>query len=99
MNTYVLTLEADADLQDIYDFGVYKFGETQAIQYLIQLEKTIKKLAENPTIGKERYEFNAPTLSFPYVSHVIFYRITNNGIIIGRILHGSQDYLKLSNLF
>ena len=38
MNRYVLAEAAKNDLQEIYDFGIYKFGYVQATKYLEDLQ-------------------------------------------------------------
>lgn len=48
MNNYFLTREAKEDLWRIYEFGVYRFGETQAEKYLAMLYESFDKIAINP---------------------------------------------------
>lgn len=47
-NSYFLTREAKEDLWRIYEFGVYKFGETQADKYVIMLHDCFDKITSNP---------------------------------------------------
>jgi len=46
--SYFLTREAKEDLWRNYEFGVYRFGETQADRYLIMLHDYFDKIASNP---------------------------------------------------
>lgn len=48
MNNYLLTREAKEDLWRIYEYGVYKFGETQAEKYFLILHECFSKIASNP---------------------------------------------------
>jgi len=92
MNHYILSQKTHDDIDDIYEFGVGKFGEDQALEYLIGLRTHFQFLLKNPHIGKNRHEIKEGLFSFPYVSHIVFYRIFKNHIRIVRILHGSRDY-------
>lgn len=94
MNNYVLSEEAELDIDEIYDFGVYKFGTTQAMKYLIGLEEHIDTLGKNPDIGRHRLEIKKGLYSLPYVSHIIFYRKLDIKIRIVRVLYGGRDLLR-----
>ncbi|HCO82175.1 MAG TPA: plasmid stabilization protein [Arenibacter sp.] len=94
MSKYVLSQEAENDIEEIFEFGEYKFGKAQAISYLIQMEEHFVLLAENPGIGKKRNEIKEGLFSLPYVSHIIFYRILENNIRIVRVLNGGRDLVR-----
>ncbi|SKB55425.1 toxin ParE1/3/4 [Salegentibacter holothuriorum] len=91
MNHYTLSKKTQEDIEAIYDFGFQKSGKDQAIKYLIELSSYFDLLLENPEIGKKRNEIRQGLYSFPYASHIIFYRIFKNHIRIVRLLHGSRD--------
>jgi toxin ParE1/3/4 len=94
MVRYILSEEAENDIEQIFDFGEYKFGRSQAIDYLIGLQDHFEALANNPDIGKQRNEIKKGLYSLPYVSHIIFYRILRNHIRIVRVLYGGRDLVK-----
>ena len=94
MSKYVLSQEAENDIEEIFEFGEYKFGKAQALSYLIQMEEHFVLLAENPSIGKKRNEIKEGLFSLPYVSHVIFYRILENQVRIVRVLYGGRDLVR-----
>lgn len=94
MSKYVLSEEAENDIEEIFDFGEYKFGHSQAIEYLLRLQDHFESLASNPDIGKQRNEIKIGLYSLPYVSHIIFYRILDNHIRIIRVLYGGRDLVK-----
>ena len=94
MSKYVLSQEADNDIEEIFEFGEYKFGKARALSYLIQMEEHFVLLAENPGIGKKRNEIKEGLFSLPYVSHIIFYRILENNIRIVRVLYGGRDLVR-----
>ncbi|MCR9182932.1 MAG: type II toxin-antitoxin system RelE/ParE family toxin [Flavobacteriaceae bacterium] len=91
MNHYVLSQKTEEDIEDIYNYGIYRFGKDQALDYLISLQSYLHILVKNPEVGKQRDEIKKGLYSFPYASHIIFYRIFKNHIRIVRILHGSRD--------
>lgn len=53
MSKYVLSKETENDIDEIFEFGEYKFGYDQAITYLIGLEEHFEALATNSKIGKK----------------------------------------------
>jgi len=89
--SYFLTVEAKEDLWRIYEFGVYRFGETQADKYVIMLHDCFDKIASNPYM-------------FPIVANyknidrfcvcgvdTIYYNINGDEIEIVTII-GRQDF-------
>jgi len=88
---YHLTAEAEQDLKEIFDFGVYKFGSTQAGQYTERLVEAIELLVLNSEMGKARKDIHLSLRSLIVASHSIFYEILKNEILIVRILHHSRD--------
>ena len=94
MDHYVLSQKAQEDIESIYDFGLQKFGKNQALAYLMEMRSYFELLLRNTEIGKQRDEIKQGLYSFPYVSHIIFYRLFKNHIRIVRILHGSRDLKK-----
>lgn len=91
---YILSQEADNDIEDIFKYGEYRFGTSRAIEYLIGLNEHFKAIAKNPNIGKDRKEIKDGLFSFPYISHIIFYRKMKGYIRIVRVLYGGRDLVK-----
>ncbi len=91
---YRLSTAAANDINNIYDYTEYKFGEKQAIKYLTGLDEQITLLAEYPDSGRMRDEVRKGLMSFAYQKHIVFYRIMKYGIRIVRVLHGSMDIPK-----
>ena len=48
-------------------------------------------LAENPLLGRGRPEFGRDIRSFPAGNCAIFYRPTDDGVEIIRVIHGARD--------
>lgn len=79
---YVLSEAAEFDIDEIFNYGNYKFGNEQAIKYLIGLQSHFDALCLKPEIGRSRNEIKTGFLSLPYQSHIIFYRILDTHIHI-----------------
>jgi len=88
---YELSLPAESDLEDIYDFTSDRFGVSQAVDYLRGLDELFDSLCEQPHLGRPRNEVRHGVRSITYVSHVVFYRIIGRRIWIVRVLHASRD--------
>jgi len=89
---YRLTRQAAADLQGIYRYTRRTWGRAQAAQYARQLQQCLTMLATRPHAGRRREELQPPGLhSFVQGSHVIFYQPQPYGVLIVRVLHGTQD--------
>ena len=88
---YELTRQAELDLEEIFDFGVYQFGFHQADKYLERLAVSIETISENPGIGKSRNDLYTELRSLIVGSHTIFYEIQLDHILIVRVLHHSRD--------
>jgi len=87
MSGYYLTRDAQSDLIGIRRYTVKKWGSVQSKKYLSKLRETIRLLAEAPTLGKLRPEVGLGVVSFPYVSHVIYYVENKRQLVIFAVLH------------
>ena len=91
---YPFTDKAEGDLEGIIDYTVQEGGVSQANTYLDGLETRAKLLAENPDLGTARETLAEGLLSFPYESHILYYKKQAHGIVIVRVLHQHMDPLK-----
>ncbi|MBS0613618.1 MAG: type II toxin-antitoxin system RelE/ParE family toxin [Proteobacteria bacterium] len=89
---FVLAPRAQADLDDIWDYTVDRWGLDQAETYTRQLWKDIATVAKRPSLGRECLEVRQGYRKYPSGLHVLFYRTTTDGIDIVRILHERMDY-------
>lgn len=87
MRSYRLTPDAQTDLIEIRRFTVKQWGTAQAQKYLLELRQTIRLLAETPSLGKSRPDVGSNVLSFPHVSHVIYYVVHEQQLIVFGVLH------------
>ena len=91
---YELSLEADRDLDEIFDYTNQEFGVDQAIKYLIDFEIVFESLCSNPRLGRPRDEVRKGLRSVSKERHTVFYKIMKDRVWIVRVLHGSRDIHK-----
>ncbi len=103
MASYRLSPLAEADLRGIAATAISRWGTTQARAYLADLDKTLRLLALQPELGRQRDEIAPGARSFPCGKHILFYRfapsdgIRPDGIEVARVLHQHMDVLHQSN--
>jgi toxin ParE1/3/4 len=91
MYSYFLTREAKEDLWRIYEFGVYRFGETQADIYLMMFHDCFDRIASNPYMFPVASNYkNAERFCVCGVD-TIYYNINKEEVEIITII-GRQDY-------
>jgi len=91
---YILSLEAQSNLQSIKTYSVKNFGSHRTKKYLQAIQSCMQKLAANPLQGIERNELKPGYFSFFVGSHTIYYRIKPNNIEIIAVLHQSMEPTK-----
>lgn len=85
--TYRLAPEAQSDLIKIRQYTLQQWGMAQSRKYLSGLGEIMRLLAETPSLGKLRPEVGADVLSFPHASHVIYYVVHEQQVVIFGVLH------------
>lgn len=78
---------AKSDLKNIWRYSFDKWGEDQAVKYLLQLDAGMQRLTGNPKIGKTREKIREGYRSVHIYRHVIYYRLQGKNIDIVRVLH------------
>ena len=87
MPVFRLTPDAQDDLIEIRRYTLQQWGAEQSQKYLREIRNTIGLLAETPALGKSRPEVGANVHSFPQGSHVIYYVIHNQQMVVFGVLH------------
>ncbi len=92
MYSYVLTKDAEDDLERIHDYGVAKFGMLQADKYYEMFFQSFDKIASNPFMFP-----NSDYLMKGYRYCVcgvdtIFYRIISDDTVEIVTIVGRQEY-------
>lgn len=85
--TYLLSGEADRDLEDILLFTIERWSLAQAERYGVELHRTFTLLAEAPEIGRRIDHIRSGYRRFEHRSHSIYYVMTAGGVTIMRVLH------------
>lgn len=91
MTVYVLSEDADQDLQDIYLYSVGVWGDVRAEKYINEIYDRFNLIASQPEIGRARPDIFEGARVFPSGSHLIFYLVRPTDVAIVRVLHGSRD--------
>ncbi len=91
MTRYDLTKFAERDLQSSADYTIEKFGINQARRCRDSLFRTFESLTEHPEMGQDYSHVKEGCRRHEHESHVIYYKITDSGILVLRLLHQSQD--------
>ena len=95
MTFYRLSQQADLDLDRLYMFGFFTFGDQQADNYAVGLVKRLKDLAINPKQWPEVQEIRAGLHRSDYNVHSIDYRIELDDIFVVRILGHQHPHVLL----
>jgi toxin ParE1/3/4 len=91
--SYVLSRKAEEDVISIFQTGIEQFGLSQTERYHEQLGQCFCFLAENPLAAHERFEIFPPVRIHPIGSHLVIYRVEENGtVFIIRVRHGHEDW-------
>jgi len=92
MSSYNLSSKADSDIDDIVDYTLETWGESQTHEHVTELLQFLQTLADSPEIGRSASEYAPPLKRYNFKAHTIFYEPTKNGIFVVRILGQRQDF-------
>lgn len=88
MSLYRLSGRADRDVEAIARFTIGRWGWSQAEAYVTGLHHAFEMIARFPEAGRRVDHIRRGYLRFDHASHSIFYRVTAEGVLIVRVLHG-----------
>lgn len=88
----VLSPRARIDLDQIWEFSAKRWGQTRAESYIRELWQGIEYVAADARRGQSCDDVRPGYRKHAVVSHVIFYRLTVDGIDVVRILHARMDF-------
>ena len=92
MAAYRLTNKAVDDLNQIWEYAIYKWPEKQADNYYNLLFESCQNIADNPSLEKNYDGIRPELLGLKTNRHIIFYRkISDEDVEITRILHERID--------
>lgn len=82
-----LTRDAQQDLRTIRHYTVNTWGQEQSSKYLQGARETIELLVEFPGQGLVRLDVGEGVFSFPYGSHMLYYRLEKKQLVVFAVLH------------
>lgn len=91
MSRYVLNPRARADIEDIWEYTAEHWGVDQAEEYVRMLQQTIEMLALERYKGRPVDDLRPGYRKYPAASHMLFYRLSGDGIEVVRVLHRRMD--------
>ncbi len=92
MSRYLLSLAAQADLAQIWDYTRDRWGADQAEEYLRELQRAIERAAANPRVGRSCDDIRPGYRKLAAGSHILFYRVIDEAVIdVVRVLHQRMD--------
>ena len=91
MATVYISPAAIADLIEIDDYTIDRWGEDQALRYSLKLDACFERLAVHPLLGRSCESIRPGLRRFEQGRHVIFYRDHLGGILIVRVLHDTMQ--------
>lgn len=87
----VVQPDAQPDIRAILLYTREHWSAAQRRRYRAQLNQGMRSLFDHPERGRARDEFYAGCRSLMVEQHVIYYYLTDDAIVVDRVLHGSQD--------
>ena len=90
-------IRSDQSEQDVYEIAAFiaRDNPDAAIRLVDRFDEALKMLAQNPLAGRARKELAPDVRSLPVGNYLLFYRPTQNGIDLIRVLHGARDLRRL----
>lgn len=92
MASFTLRPKAVQDLADIWNYTVQTWGESQADDYIQDLNRSFVSLSKHPGKGKSCDDIREGYRKYPVGKHIVFYRqMSQTEIEIIRVLHQARD--------
>ena len=91
---YRLYLKAINDLESIYLYSKREFGIQRTEDYILEIETSFQRLADDPMIARKCDYIHLDLRAFNVGTHIIFFKITDYGIAVIRVLHQSMDFIR-----
>jgi toxin ParE1/3/4 len=91
VNRYELTSLARFDVREIWTYAVQQWGRRTADRYIRDLTATFEAIARDPYLGIATEWIEETSRKQIFRSHVIFYTVSDSGILVARILHQQMD--------
>lgn len=94
MAKYWVSPAAERDLENIVEHTLQSWGLEQVERYLDALFAAFERLAKSPRTAPACNHIKSGYRRLRVRRHVIYFRITDHGIAIIRVLHDRMDALR-----
>ena len=84
---YRLAPKAREDMEAVWLYSLNLWGARQADRYIDDLTEAFAFLASSPKVGTACDHIRKGYRRYPVIRHVVYYRATQYGIEIIRVLH------------
>lgn len=92
--TYRLYPKAIEDIESIYLYSSHEFGIKRTEDYILAIDSSLQHLADDPLISRKCDYIRSDLRAFNVGSHIVFFKTTDYGIAVIRVLHQSMDFNK-----
>ncbi|PNU20231.1 type II toxin-antitoxin system RelE/ParE family toxin [Geothermobacter hydrogeniphilus] len=92
MKPVILSPRAKSDLSDIWDYTLAEWGIDQAEKYVRELWAAMQAQAGDSPTATDISDVRKGYRKVRSGSHVIFFKLTDHGIDVVRILHQQMDF-------
>ncbi len=94
MAEYRLTPAAEHDLEIIWTYTVQHWGMNQAERYIDLLTNAFEELSASPMTAPACDHIRPGYRRISHERHMIYFRVTDYGITVVRILHDRMDAMR-----
>ena len=98
MNRFRLSPLAELDLEETWLYVAQDSGVDRADRLIDQIARRCALLAAHPGAGRLRDDIASDVRSFPVKTYIIYYRTSESGILVSRVLHGKRDQAAVLDL-
>jgi toxin ParE1/3/4 len=90
-----ISANAALDLRELHAYGVGKYGAARADAYLGEIFGKFDHFVRWPAAARERFDVQPPVRLSRQRAHNILYTVTEDSVLILRVLHHSVNWIDL----
>ncbi|MBD2288431.1 type II toxin-antitoxin system RelE/ParE family toxin [Microcystis wesenbergii FACHB-1317] len=90
MDQYIISTEAIRDMEQILDY-LANTNINAGEKFLEEFSKKCRYLSQFPLMGRSYREIRPYLRGLPMKNYIIFYRLTEQGLEIMRVVKGERD--------
>ena len=90
MPVVVYAPKAQTDLREIWNY-IAQDSLIQADRHVLRMRAKLEYLARWNTLGRPRFELCVGCRSYPFGNYCFYFRPTESGIEVLRVLHSARD--------